>query len=109
MTDAEGDALRQALTAVVSAAEYIGVLKGMAIQGLKFQHCMAAFGVDRDTHPLASTAHEKSRRYGNIEIDPLTVLSGPRTVPTCSAGCGSIDPALKEPRNDRERGRRLSQ
>lgn len=49
--------------------------EGMAIQGLKFQHCMAAFGVDRDTHPLASTAHEKSRWYGNIEIDPLTVLS----------------------------------
>jgi hypothetical protein len=75
MTDAEGDALRQALTAVVSAAEYIGVLKGMAIQGLKFQHCQAAFGVDRDLHPLASAAHKQWQKDGDIEIDPITVLS----------------------------------
>lgn len=43
--------------------------------GLTFDDCVNAFGVDRDTDPVALRAYDNMHREGEIEIDSTTVLS----------------------------------
>jgi len=50
-------------------------LKSLKDRGLKFSDCVLAFGVKKDSSPLALAAEASHAEDGEIEIDDITVIS----------------------------------